>query len=350
MSELRFGCGDMAASIRLLDAAGNIVNLAQQSIAGNTLVLWFLRGAVAPLTVARLTELLPRFSAVEALVYPVAVGKEAAARSAMFEAAGLPLLIDPGDVVAAAFGDGSTEVVVIDAGARIAALASDIEPALELCENRFHADPPDIVDGGAPVLILDAILEPAFCRKLIERWNAGRKVDDVVATSGEQRADASIKRRRDVLVSDQETYAFFAERLRRRVFPEIRRAFQADMASFEVPRIGCYDSRDGGRFGPHRDNRTPYTAHRRFAMTMNLNTGEYEGGDLRFAEFGRRLYRAPAGGAVIFSCSLLHEAMPVTAGRRFGVFSFFTDAKGAEQERAMVAAQRAKGRSVPSRS
>ena len=30
-----------------------------------------------------------------------------------------------------------------------------------------------------------------------------------------------------------------------------------------------------------------------------------------------------AGGAVIFSCSLLHEAMPVTAGRRFAIFGFF---------------------------
>jgi len=337
----------MAASIRLLDPAGKIVNLADQSIAGHTLVLWFLRGAVAPVTVERLAALLPRFAAAEVLVYAVAVGPEAATRPAMFEAAGLPLLIDPDDLVAAAFGDGRAEVVVIDAGGRVAALAADIETALELCEDRFRADRPDIVDGGAPVLILDNVLEPAFCRKLIERWEAGQKLDDVVAAAGAQRADASIKRRRDVLVSDRTTHSYFAERLRRRVFPEIRRAFQADMASFEVPRIGCYDARVGGRFGPHRDNRTPYTAHRRFAMTMNLNTGEYEGGDLRFAEFGRRLYRAPVGGAIVFSCSLLHEAMPVTAGRRFGVFSFFTDAKGAEQERAMAAAERAKGRRGP---
>ena len=50
-------------------------------------------------------------------------------------------------------------------------------------------------------------------------------------------------------------------------------------------------------------------------MTINLNADDYEGGDLRFPEFGPRTYRAPTGGAVVFSCSLLHEATPVTRGR-----------------------------------
>ena len=30
-----------------------------------------------------------------------------------------------------------------------------------------------------------------------------------------------------------------------------------------------------------------------------------------------------AGDGVVFSCKLLHEAMPVTKGRRFGLFAFF---------------------------
>ena len=47
-------------------------------------------------------------------------------------------------------------------------------------------------------------------------------------------------------------------------------------------------------------------------MTLNLNTGGYEGGALWFPEFGRQLYAPEAGGAVVFSCSLLHEALPVT--------------------------------------
>ena len=44
---------------------------------------------------------------------------------------------------------------------------------------------------------------------------------------------------------------------------------------------------------------------------------DYAGGDLVFPEFGRRPYRAPMGGAVVFSCGALHQVMPVTKGRRY---------------------------------
>ena len=63
-----------------------------------------------------------------------------------------------------------------------------------------------------------------------------------------------------------------------------------------------------------------------------------------FAEFGRERYEAEAGGAVIFSCNLLHEALPVTRGRRFAVFTFFADAAGAALERQTMERERAAGR------
>jgi len=56
---------------------------------------------------------------------------------------------------------------------------------------------------------------------------------------------------------------------------------------------------------------------------------EYEGGDLCFPEFGPQTYRAPTGGAVVFSCSLLHEARPVTKGRRYAFLPFLYDDAGA---------------------
>ena len=58
--------------------------------------------------------------------------------------------------------------------------------------------------------------------------------------------------------------------------------------------------------------------------SLNLNTGDYEGGHIRFPEFGQQLYQPPRGGGIVFSCSLLHEALPVTKGRRFALFTFFT--------------------------
>ena len=67
------------------------------------------------------------------------------------------------------------------------------------------------------------------------------------------------------------------------------------------------------------------TAHRRFAVTMNLNAEEFEGGNLRFPEFGPQIYRAPTGGAVVFSCALLHEALPVTQGTRYAFLPFLYD-------------------------
>jgi len=41
-----------------------------------------------------------------------------------------------------------------------------------------------------------------------------------------------------------------------------------------------------------------------------------------FPEFGRRAYRAPMGGAVVFSCGALHQVTPVTAGRRYAFVAF----------------------------
>jgi predicted 2-oxoglutarate/Fe(II)-dependent dioxygenase YbiX len=89
--------------------------------------------------------------------------------------------------------------------------------------------------------------------------------------------------------------------------------------------VACYNSEEGGHFRPHRDNTTKGTAHRRFAVSLFLNSGEYEGGFLHFPEFGKALYSAPAGGAVVFSCSLLHEATPVTQGRRYMFLPFLYD-------------------------
>ena len=63
---------------------------------------------------------------------------------------------------------------------------------------------------------------------------------------------------------------------------------------------------------------------------MNLNSEEFQGGDLRFPEFGQQLYKPPTGGAVVFSCSLLHEATPVTSGSRYVFLPFIYDDAAAQ--------------------
>lgn len=68
---------------------------------------------------------------------------------------------------------------------------------------------------------------------------------------------------------------------------------------------------------------TSGTGNRMFAMTLNLNSDDYEGGELIFPEYGQQRYKPPRGGAVIFSCPLVHEALPVRAGSRFALLTFF---------------------------
>ena len=59
-------------------------------------------------------------------------------------------------------------------------------------------------------------------------------------------------------------------------------------------------------------------------MTVDLNAGEYDGGELRFHEYGEQLYAIERGTAIVWSASLLHEVLPVTKGRRLvlGVHMF----------------------------
>ncbi len=85
-------------------------------------------------------------------------------------------------------------------------------------------------------------------------------------------------------------------------------------------------------FRAHRDNGTPQTADRTFAVSLNLNE-DYDGGELVFPEYGPTRYKPKAGAAAVFSCSLLHEALPVTHGRRFVLTTFFRNRSPQAQQR-----------------
>ena len=110
-----------------------------------------------------------------------------------------------------------------------------------------------------------------------------------------------------------------------------------DIAHTDRLLLARYDE-TGGYFRRHRDNSAPSVAFRQFALSLNLND-DYMGGHLLFPEYNDRRYRPPAGAGVIFSCSLLHEAAPVTRGRRYCALTFLHDA--AAQTRAMGLSRRA---------
>ena len=106
-----------------------------------------------------------------------------------------------------------------------------------------------------------------------------------------------------------------------RLAPELRKAFQFQIGGLERICIGAYEAERGDYFRPHRDNITELTKTRRFAVSIALND-DYEGGGVRFAEFSDDVYDPPVGGALVFSCSLLHEALPITRGTRIAAFTF----------------------------
>jgi predicted 2-oxoglutarate/Fe(II)-dependent dioxygenase YbiX/peroxiredoxin len=186
----------------------------------------------------------------------------------------------------------------------------------------------DSLSDHAPVLVVPRVIEPALCRRLIDLYEAhgGEESGFMRQIDGKtvRVTDPEHKRRRDVTIEDATLQRHLMVRVHDRLAPMIARAFQFQATRMERYIVGCY-SAGAGHFRPHRDNTTSGTAHRRFAVTINLNTGDYEGGDLRFPEFGQRTYRAPTGGAVVFSCSLLHEATPVTRGTRYAFLPFLYD-------------------------
>ncbi|PZQ63952.1 MAG: peroxiredoxin [Phenylobacterium zucineum] len=181
---------------------------------------------------------------------------------------------------------------------------------------------------NAPVLIVPRVLEPAFCRELIAYYHrtGGEPSGTMHQVDGRTVGRLSdFKKRRDAQIESEELRAGMRQRLSRRLLPELEKAFQYKATRIERYIVACYDAEEGGYFRPHRDNTTAGTAHRQFAVSINLNAEEFEGGDLRFPEFGGRTYRPPTGGAVVFSCSLLHEATAVTKGTRYATLPFLYD-------------------------
>ncbi|MBI1179646.1 MAG: hypothetical protein GC201_03755 [Alphaproteobacteria bacterium] len=182
----------------------------------------------------------------------------------------------------------------------------------------------------APVLQIPDVFDADLCRRLVAAYEAdgggdsGFMRDDGEVTRG--LIDGRGKRRRDCYLSDPALCGEIRGAFERRVLPEIAKAFQFRVACIERYLVACYDGSDAGFFMVHRDNNTHATAHRRFAVSVNLNGGEFEGGALRFLEYGLDTYSPGTGEALVFSGSLLHEAMRVTKGRRFVFLTFLHDA------------------------
>lgn len=184
----------------------------------------------------------------------------------------------------------------------------------------------------APILIIPDVFEKGFCDHLIGLYeeNGGQESGYMREVDGKTIAvhNPSHKRRKDYTITDRDLMVQVQNRIIRRINPEIQKVHCFKPTRMERYIVSCYAAEDGGHFRAHRDNTTKGTAHRRFAVSINLNAA-FQGGEVGFPEYGPRTYKAPAGGAVVFSCSLLHSVSKVTEGQRFAFLPFIYDDEAA---------------------
>lgn len=191
------------------------------------------------------------------------------------------------------------------------------------------------------LLHLPDLLDPARLAHVRQRledaeWGDGR------TTAGHQSALAKdnlqlpehspLARELGALVLDavSRDSSFFAAALPRRIYP---------------PLFNCY--RGGGRFGNHVDNAVRYDRSQPnrvdpvrtdVSVTVFLSEPEdYEGGELVIEDtFGTQRVKLPAGHAVLYPASSLHQVTAVTRGQRLAAFFWAQSLVRDDGERRML--------------
>jgi hypothetical protein len=143
--------------------------------------------------------------------------------------------------------------LLLDRTLRIAGIFPiDAGPAaLSALEAAAQAPP---LPSVAPVLVVPGIFEPELCRHLVSLYqeNGGHESGFMREVEGKTvlLTDPNHKRRRDFLIEDPALQQQLALRIRRRLAPMIKRAFQFEATRMERYIVACYDAEQGGHFRP----------------------------------------------------------------------------------------------------
>jgi len=328
--------GDIAPPCVLPALDGRIVDIRNDAIAGNPIVLLFCHQFSAAVT-----DAIGRMAAAQAPLVatgarPFVIARErpeiAQARPIRF-----PVLLDSDGEAFRRFNAHSSHgltTVVLRPNQHVMAILDGPPPdqvteALAQLARLRDAHQAALMSHHPPVLMVPDVLSPADCRNLIGVYETrGRRFMppgpgiDYIGTDYKMRIPEYGRADRiDHWIVDGDTTVLLHRRLEQRLLPEIVKAFQYRVTRWERLRIGCYQGERGGELHGHRDDAEP-TPYRRFAMSINLNVDAFAGGELRFPEFGDQRYRPANGTAIVFSSSLLHEALHVTSGRRLVLLAF----------------------------
>ena len=316
--------------------------------AGRWVVLSFLGSPANPRAMAEIAELARASSSLDedqVIVGCVLTGQpDDAARLAAIGSSKLFFLADYDGAISRSFGAHEMpRTVVLDPMLRaVADIAWDVPQGHAETVGSVLRGLPSVDDSAgvpmfAPALMVPRVFSFDICDFLVQFYEQQGGVDSGfqfdVAGKTTTLSDWRLKRRSDVALAAPEVRELVRGQIVRRLLPAIERYFQFRATRMERCLVACYDSEVGGHFHRHRDNVNAGAQHRRFAVSINLNNN-FEGCDLTFPEFGRKTYRPPEGGALVFSCGALHQVTPVTKGRRYAFLTFLYGEEDAKRREA----------------
>ncbi|VVT15318.1 redoxin domain-containing protein [Erythrobacter sp. EC-HK427] len=336
--------GALATAFSGHDEDGRKIGLADDHISGKHLLLVLIGDPDAEYTgelLRSLAALESRLDAENATVIAMSASSDATANKARKRAAGFvwPVLGDPSGAIFASYGlhkgsDKVVRLVLLTPYRQIRAwfdldgsVGDTLETIMTILDNAQAATETRWSPPHAPVLIVPNVLSPEECANLIESVEKDTPFLVRRARPGEFEGNFRIpvyeherQDRVDLIIRDRNTLAILDERLFGRVTPMINKAFAFNVTRREDLHIARYVGKREGIAMGHRDNTSPVGAHRRFALSISLND-DYEGGGIVFGEFSPKGYRVPAGSAMVFSSSLLHEVQETTSGVRYNLIS-----------------------------
>jgi predicted 2-oxoglutarate/Fe(II)-dependent dioxygenase YbiX len=325
--------GDMSPPVNGVGAGNAFFSLDAQS--GRAAALLIVRDGAPPTLASWLQAARDRLGALAALECDLRLLFDLQNRHAALYAADEfigPKAIFGERETLARWGGEAPFLVVIDRAARVVAIGEGdpeqafdaaIAAAAALPREAAHEDP-----LPAPVLVVPNVLSGELCRALVAHFEAsphekGGMAGRDAEGRGYHKIDETKKKRHDFVLGRKSPMLSGAlNGIIRRVIPEIRKAFNVAIAHTDRLLVARYG--EGDYFLRHRDNAAPGVEFRQFALSINLND-DYEGGRVIFPEYNSRRYRPTTGAGVVFSCSLLHEATPVTSGRRYVLLTFLHD-------------------------
>jgi predicted 2-oxoglutarate/Fe(II)-dependent dioxygenase YbiX len=308
--------------------------LAFDPFPGRAIALAFLGSAAnpAPAAEAALASLsVDRRLVDEGMAAFFAVARESGAGPEIALKARFPSIVFlwDGEGMARAFGADQCWVI-LDPMLRVVDVAplDQADRAIGVLKRLSRPTPAPTPCPPAPILTLSHVFEPELCAHLITRFDEdGGKDTGFMQDQGGRSVetlDSEWKRRRDFHLADPRLIANLRARVARRICPEVRKAFQMRATRIERNLVARYDAETGGHFGPHRDDTGIAIAHRRFAVSINLNA-DFEGGEISFLEYSAQTSKAAPGTAVVFSASILHQVSRVTRGQRYVFLTFLFD-------------------------